>query len=198
MSVQTAKSKIIGLTGSIATGKTTVSNYLNKKGYLVIDSDKIVSDLLLTDKLINQLKKYEVIENNQVDKKKLATLIFNDEGKRMEINQIIHPKVFEEIDKVIQKHQTNTLIFIDMPLLIETGYYKRVDEVIVVYTTKLEQLKRLMIRNQLTKEEAEKRINSQISIEEKVKYATHVLDNTKTLEHLYQSIEDYLKRAVEK
>ncbi|NLK12183.1 MAG: dephospho-CoA kinase [Candidatus Phytoplasma sp.] len=197
MCAKIVKNKLIGLTGSIATGKTTVANYLIKKGYKVIDSDQIVAQLLTTPKVIKELEKFNVLDDkNTVDKQKMAKLLFSDEKIRHEINQIIHPKVFEEIERQIKKVNNKQPIFIDMPLLIETGYYQKVDEILLIYTTIKTQTERLMKRNHLTKAEAKRRISTQISINEKKKYATHIINNNKGLEELYDQIDQYLKSVV--
>ncbi|CCV64058.1 probable Dephospho-CoA kinase [Alteracholeplasma palmae J233] len=189
------KNKLIGLTGGIATGKTTVSNYLENKGYYVIDSDKIVNELMNTDEILNEMKKFHVVENNTINRKALADIIFTDSKKREKINQIIHPKVFNEIEKRITAYQDLKPIFIDMPLLIETGYYKKVDAILLVYTTKNIQIERLMKRNNLNQKEAEIRLSAQMLIDEKRSYATHIIDNSGTIFELNEQIDDYLKKV---
>ena len=197
MCAKIAKNKLIGLTGSIATGKTTAANYLIKKGYKVIDSDQIVAQLLTTPEVIKDLEKFHVIDDeNKVDKQKMAKILFTNDKIRLEINQIIHPKVFKEIETQIKNIKTKQPIFIDMPLLIETGYYQKVDDVLLIYTTIKTQIERLMKRNHLTKAEAKRRIATQISINEKKKYATHIIDNNQGLEELYKQIDQYLKSVV--
>lgn len=112
---------IIGITGGIATGKTTVSNYLKEKGFLVIDSDQLSYDALTIDDIcINQVFKYfpEVKNNNQIDRSKLGEIIFNDKERKEKLNQIVHPYVITRLKQVREAYKDKeTIIFFDIPLL---------------------------------------------------------------------------------
>lgn len=196
MSVQHVKSKIIGLTGSIATGKTTASNYLNKLGYFVIDSDQIVKDLWQSN---HQMIK-KVVHTFDLDYKKdvvrqLRSFIFKDQQQLQQLNQIIHPYVFEVIQQQLMKNKDKDIIFIDMPLLFEVGYDRSCDETWLIYVTKDIQLKRLMKRDGMSKEAACDRINQQMDIDQKKELADVVFDNTKDKHHLYKQILKQLKEV---
>lgn len=196
MSVQHVKSKIIGLTGSIATGKTTASNYLNKLGYFVIDSDQIVKDLWQSN---HQMIK-KVVHTFDLDYKKdvvrqLRSFIFKDQQQLQQLNQIIHPYVFEVIQQQLMKNKDKDIIFIDMPLLFEVGYDRSCDETWLIYVTKDIQLKRLMKRDGMSKEAACDRINQQMDIDQKKELADVVFDNTKDKHYLYKQILKQLKEV---
>ncbi|WP_067842907.1 dephospho-CoA kinase [Amphibacillus sediminis] len=195
--------KIIGLTGSIATGKSTVATLFNNDGIPVVDADQIARQVVEPDrdayKQIIKTFGHDLLKADQtLDRKKLAKLIFNDPIKRQALNQIVHPAITDAIiaerDALIK--QQPHLIVLDIPLLYENELTHLVDQVIVVYTPVDVQVKRLMKRNQLTKQEAEARINSQISIELKAQWANFVIDNSGALEqteHQYDQIIGQLK-----
>ena len=151
MSVQVVKNKIIGLTGGIASGKSTVSQYLQKKGYQVIDSDLIVHELWKS----NESMKKKVISTFELNKdediiKSLKTFVFKDEEALEQLNQIVHPYVFKAIEEKLKTMKDETIIFIDMPLLFEVGYQSEVDETWLVYVTQSIQIKRLMKRDHMS------------------------------------------------
>ncbi len=185
----------VGLTGSIGTGKSTVSNIFKALGAYVIDADKIVHQLLSNEnvkkEIANVLGNEIFNQDGEIDRKKVAKIIFNDADKKNKLEKIIHPKVREEINKKIQEiynKDPDKIVIVEVPLLIETGMYKNYDKVIVVYAPEDIQLKRL-IEKGFSKEDALSRIKAQMPIDEKVKYADIVIDNTKDL--------DFLKRQVE-
>ena len=197
MSVQIVKHKpyLIGLTGGIASGKTTAANLFKEKGIPVIDSDSIVKMLWQND--LDMVKEIEMTFGYPMTnegKKKLAQTIFQDDEKRMMLNRIIHPKVFSIIEDEKKKMSDQGIIVIDMPLLIEVGYQREVDTVVLVYVDLKTQIDRLMNRDHLSEENAYLRINSQMSLEEKKGYADLVLDNTKDILHLNNEIHNFLCR----
>ena len=196
MSVQHVKSKIIGLTGSIATGKTTASNYLKKLGYFVIDSDQVVKDLWQSN---DQMIKKVVFAFN-LDRKtdivnQLRSFIFKDQQQLKQLNRIVHPYVFEVIQQQLMKNKDKDIIFIDMPLLFEVGYDRSCDETWLIYVTKDIQLKRLMKRDGISEVAATDRINQQMDIDQKKELADVVFDNTKDKHHLYKQILKQLKEV---
>lgn len=197
MSVQIVKHKpyLIGLTGGIASGKTTAANLFKEKGIPVIDSDLIVKTLWQND--LDMVKEIEITFGYPMTnegKKKLAQTIFQDDEKRKMLNRIIHPKVFSIIEDEKKKMSDQEIIVIDMPLLIEVGYQREVDTVVLVYVDLKTQIDRLMNRDHLSEEDAYLRINSQMSLEEKKGYADLVLDNTKDIRHLSNEIHNFLCR----
>ena len=166
--------EIFGITGSIATGKSTVTNYLRDKGYLVVDSDKLAYDALTIDQdCINKTKTRFNLPEGKIDRKKLGKIIFND--------------------KEIEDNRDLKYIFLDIPLLYESKLEYLCDKVIVVYLSLEDELKRLMERDQIDKEYAKLIIANQMSIETKKEKADIILDNSGSLENLYKQIEELLK-----
>lgn len=189
------KSVVIGLTGGIASGKTTASNYLKKLGFKVIDSDEIVKNLYEQKEVIEAIgKKFDVLEFGFLNKKKLAQIIFNQPKAKKRLESILHPMVFEAI-RVSKMNSFDHLIFIDMPLLFEVGY-KDIDYSLLIFSKPSTQLNRLIIRDHLTEHDALLRINSQMSILKKKKLANHTIDNNHDIPHLYQQIKTYLREVL--
>lgn len=189
--------KVIGITGSIATGKSSVSNYIKSKGYVVIDSDELVHKLYLKDGILyNKLISYfgESIKGiDQIDRNALRNIVFNDMNKLQALNSITHPIIFDELKKVIESLNVD-LIFIDVPLLFEAGFEKLCDKVVVVYTNIDIEIKRLMKRDNINKDEAYLKISKQMSIEEKVKKAYYVIDNSRDFNNTKKQIDELLER----
>lgn len=186
------KSYIIGLTGGIASGKTTVSNYLKKKGFMVIDSDLIVKELYLDESfslMIGQI--FDSLKEGILDKKKLSKVIFNDINMRKKLESIIHPMVYQKIKQLVSVSFEH-LIFLDIPLLFETNY-KDFDQSLLIDTDESLQLERLIIRDHLSKKDANMRIASQMSLEKKRLLADVIIKNNESLSKLYESIDNYLK-----
>ncbi len=196
MSVQIVRDKplLIGLTGGIASGKTTVSNFFKDEGIPVIDSDLIVKSLWEHDvEMVKEIEQVFGISNSLYLKNELSKIIFKDKEQRNKLNQIIHPRVFSRIDEEKKKFQNAFMMIIDMPLLIEVGYQRFVDQVILVYVDQETQIKRLMKRDQINENEALVKIQSQMSMEEKKAYADVILDNTKDILSLKKSVIRFLK-----
>ena len=185
----------VGLTGSIGTGKSTVSKIFKELGAYVIDADQIVHSLLKEESVKEKIR--EILGNvfddkGEIDKKKVAEIIFNNPEKKKQLEALIHPLVFERIQekiKNIEKKDPDAVVVVEVPLMIETGSYKNYDVVIVVYAPEEIQLKRLLKRG-MEKKDALKRIKSQMPIDEKVKYADIVIENTGTLEELKKKVEN--------
>ncbi len=190
----------VGLTGSIGTGKSTVSKIFQKLGAYVIDADKVVHRLLQDKKVKEEIKQVfgnDIFDSSgNIDRKKLAKIIFNNPEMKKKLEEILHPKVRQQIEhfiKEVYEKDKNAVIIAEIPLLIETGLYKNYDKVIVVYAPKDLQLKRLLNKG-FSEEEALSRINSQMDIEEKLKYADIVIENTGSLKEL----EEKVKKVYEK
>lgn len=193
------KCKIIGITGGIATGKSTVTNYLIKLGYIVIDADKIARKVVEKDKVAyREIVEYFgtsiLKENNDIDRKKLGYIIFNNESQRIKLNSIVHPQVIHEITKRINLYSNNNdILFIDIPLLIESinffnEYGLFFNEIWLIYLEEEKQIKRLMKRDKLSLEESKMRIDAQMPIKLKKKYSDKVIDNSKDLKWLYEQV----------
>jgi dephospho-CoA kinase len=130
---------------------------------------------------------------DEIGKKRLAQAIFEDKVKRLALNSIVHPRVFNRIEIEKRKHKNEPILIIDMPLLIEVNYIPRVDQVILIYLDQETQKQRLMLRDHVSEEDAIKRMSSQMSLEDKKAYADVIIDNTKSIDDLQSQILAFLK-----
>jgi dephospho-CoA kinase len=187
----------IVLTGGIASGKSTVASLFMMHGFLTIDADKIAHKLLdqNTD-TISKLFGDQYIEKGKVLRKKLGSLIFNDEAEKKKLEDFIHPLIKDEIIKEAAVfEEQNKPYLIDIPLFFEKKNYE-IEKAIVVYVDKEKQLERLIGRDSCSKEEALSRINNQMDIEEKRKLASYIIDNTKDLKNLQSEVERVKKEIL--
>ena len=190
----------IGITGSIACGKSTVSNYLKEKGYTIIDADKLGHIALTSDEVKEKLKKsfgLTILENNEISREKLGKLVFgNDENLKI-LNSIVHPYIRKIILQLQENHRDERPVFLDIALLFEAGFEDLVEKIIVVHVDEKIQLARLMSRNALSKEQAMFRIESQMSSKDKSILGNYVIDNGGTKEETYKQI-DLIIEALER
>ena len=187
----------IGITGSIACGKSTVSDYLIAKGYTIIDADKLGHVVLTSNDVKRKLaKKFgdDILENNEISREKLGKLVFDNDDNLKILNSIIHPKIKELILKLQEEHKDEELVFLDIALLYEANFVDLVEKVAVVYVDEDVQLERLMTRNSLSKEEAIKRIESQMSPREKAALGDFVINNSYSKEDTFQQIDEILEK----
>jgi dephospho-CoA kinase len=189
----------IALTGGIATGKSTVASIMKLHGIQVIDADAIAHELLdLHHGEISGMFGKAFVVNGKVQRTALGEIIFNDEGKKRELEAFIHPLIRKEIEKRAKIYDARKFPYlIDIPLFFENGAYD-IKESVVVYTPPRIQLERYMKRNKLSEDEAKIRINSQMNIDEKKKRATSVIDNSSNLKHLQAECEAFVDRIKEK
>lgn len=178
--------KIVGITGGIASGKSTVCQYLISLGYPVIDSDEISRRLSQKGKPIHNaiLEAFGpefFLSNQELDRKKLGKYIFENENARLRLNGITHPIIVEEIKKRIQKTE-DSIIFLDIPLLFEAKLSYLCDTIVCVYADEATQLSRLMNRDGISKEYALTKISSQMSLEEKKKLSDFVIESVESFE----------------
>lgn len=189
---------VIGITGSIACGKSLVSNYLKSKKYSVIDSDLISHDILLLkevkDKLVSLFGK-NILNNNEIDRKELGKIIFNNLERKNKLQDIVLPYIVEEIKTQIKN--SSGLVFLDAPLLIEYNLLYLVNKVIVVTVDLETQIQRLINRDNITIDYAYKKINSVLSSKEKEKFADFIIDNNNSINETYKQIDDILKKLGE-
>ena len=184
----------IVLTGGIATGKSTVSNILKTHGFEVIDADSNAKEILsLHVKAVEAIFGERVVCDGVIDRKALGAIIFNDKSEREKLNAFLHPLIREEIFRRSEALELKGKPYIiDIPLYFESdGYHCKV--VVVVYAPIEVQRKRLMIRENFTKEEAQKRIDAQISIEEKKVMADFLINNSFDRKFLDEEIEKFIK-----
>ena len=187
----------IGITGSIACGKSTVSDYLKEKGYTIIDADKLGHVALTSEDVKRRLSETfgaNILVNNEISREVLGKLVFGNDNNLKKLNNIIHPKIKELILKLQEEHENEDLVFLDIALLYEANFVDLVEKVAVVYVDEDVQLERLMTRNSLSKEEAIKRIESQMSPREKAALGDFVINNSYSKEDTFQQIDEILEK----
>jgi len=183
-----------GLTGGIATGKSTVSGMLSEAGAKIIDADKIARDVVEPGTpayrdIVAFFGRAILLSDGTLDRKGLGDIIFNDPEKKKRLDAIVHPRVYQRTEARIAEiaaKSPDAVIILDIPLLLETGMRRNLAEVIVVYVPEDLQLQRLMARDQIDAEAALARIRSQMPIEEKRSLATIVIDNSGSLANTRQ------------
>ncbi|WP_110956151.1 dephospho-CoA kinase [Anaerosinus massiliensis] len=180
---------LIGLTGGIASGKSTVSQMLKNLGGKIIDADKIAREVVMPNEpawqdIIKKFGKEILLEDQNLDRIKLGNLIFSNQDAKKHLDFIMHPRIEEKIkQKILQYRDDHDLILVlDIPLLYEAGWDTITNENWVVYVSPTLQLERLMKRNKLTKQQAIDRVNSQMLLEDKAKLADYIIDNNGSLE----------------
>ena len=191
---------IIGLTGSIGSGKSTVSNIFRKFGIKIVDADKIAGQISerrdIVEEISNIFGKNIIDENYKIKRKELREIVFSDKEKLNILNDLMHPKITEEFEKIKKNSNENDIIIFDVPLLFEVGMDKLCDKIIVVFISREEQIARIIKRDSVTKELAEKIINSQMGLEEKLKRSQIHIDNNGSLEELKEKIEKVYKELI--
>ncbi len=173
------------LTGSIATGKSTVSKLFASLGFHIIDADQIAHQILEEQSgKIAEMFGEDLIVGGKVDRKALGAIVFSDTAKRKALEALLHPLIYTEIERLSDKEDRLAKPYlVDIPLFFEGGRYP-IERSLVVYTTPEQQLERLMRRDGYSRQEALDRIATQMPVEEKRKRATYVIDNSGTLTHL--------------
>ncbi|QVK17193.1 dephospho-CoA kinase [Mycoplasmatota bacterium] len=196
---------IIGLTGGIATGKSTISGMFIKQGIPVIDSDLIAKQVVEVNepaykKIVESFGEDILLCTGHLNRKKIATVVFNDDKKRKKINSIIHPEVKKVILSEMKKYDAlgNPFIVLDVPLLFESGFDDLCDFTVVVFTDKKTQYSRLMMRDNLTEEEAGKRIDAQWDIKEKLRLADFKIDNSLSILETRKQFDMLMKKLMKK
>lgn len=191
--------KVIGLTGGIASGKSTVSELLSVFGFKVVDADKAAREAVKKgSKGLAQVREAfgdeAIDENGEMNRRYMGDLVFNHPEKRLELNAIIHPIVRDIMEEEKQEYlKQGYNVIMDIPLLFENELENTVDEVWVVYTSESIQMDRLMQRNNLSLEDAKARVYSQISIDKKSRMGDHVIDNLGDKLELKQNLERLLE-----
>ena len=189
---------ILGLTGSIGCGKSSVSNILKDNNIDIIDADLISRNILNDKNLLNLVFERfgDSVKNvdGSLNRKALGNIVFNDDNKLIELNSLTHPRIKANIINEIEllKLRNKEVIVIDAPLLIEGGYLEMVDKLLVITCNNEIQVSRIQKRDNCTRQEALSRINSQMSQEEKVKYADYILDNSGSIEDLKENTREFL------
>lgn len=195
--------KTIGLTGSVATGKSTVSNMIQQAGIPLVDADVAARKVVEPGteglkEIVAYFGEEILLADGTLDRAKLGEIIFKDKEKREKLNEITHPRVKDYMLEARERffRAGEELVFFDIPLLFESHLESLVDQIVVVWTTPETELKRLMERNNLTKEDALRRIESQMGIDEKARKADFVIDNNESLEKTQKQVYTFIERFV--
>ena len=191
--------KIIGITGGIASGKSTVTNFLRKQGFQVVDADAVVHQLQkpggrLFEALVQHFGQKIILENGELNRILLASLIFSNTDEREWSKQIQGEIIREELATLRdQLAQTEEIFFMDIPLLFEQDYVSWFDQTWLLYVDRDVQVERLMKRDQLSEDEAEFRLAAQWPLEKKKDLASYVLDNNGSRDQLVSQVVTQLK-----
>lgn len=185
----------VAITGNIASGKSTVQKFLEEKGYKVLDTDNVAHELLDS---MPEIKKtfanLDIWENGKISREKLGKIVFSDQKVKAQLESIIHPAIKEKIQIFFKKNESEPVAFVGIPLLFETNMKGIFDKALLIYTDDKIRLQRLLSRNQYTLEYATKRLQSQISQDEKVKFCEYVIYNNGTISELQKSTNDFLSK----
>lgn len=194
---------VLGLTGNIGCGKSSLSNIFREDYNIdIIDADIISRHILEDEILLKQVFESfgDSIKNadGSLNRKALGNIVFNNDAKLVQLNSLTHPKIKEQILAKVElaRREEKEIVIIDAALLVEGGYLDLLDKLLVVYCAKDVQIERVMKRDACSKEEALNRINSQLSQEDKISYGNYIIDNSGTYEELkkraYEFV-DYVK-----
>jgi dephospho-CoA kinase len=187
----------VGLTGGIASGKSTVARMFVEKGAILIDFDGLAHAVEMPEgsvwrEIVGHFGEGILLPDQRIDRVKLGAIVFSDRQKRKTLNRLVHPAVFAEWQKrlaEIEKERPDAVVVSDIPLLFEAGVEKMVDLVLLVYISPEEQIRRLMIRSSFTPEEAERRVASQMPIGEKIPRADIVIRNGGSVEETAREVD---------
>ncbi|EIM89637.1 CoaE-domain-containing protein [Stereum hirsutum FP-91666 SS1] len=192
---------VIGLTGGIATGKSSVSKLFKDREIPVVDADIIARQVVLPgtrayNQIVSTFGKDIILPDGYLDRPKLGAIVFNDEQKRKKLNDIVHPAVRREMLWQVVKcwMRGERVCVLDVPLLIESGIWNWVGKVVVVYCSAEIQLQRLMKRDNSSREAASSRLNSQLPITDKLEYADYVIDNSGGPKELEDQVSTFVRR----
>lgn len=187
---------LAGLTGGIGAGKSTVSTILRKLGARIIDADLICRELVEPGKsawqeIVDTFGKGILAPDNTLDRKKMAGLVFSDPEKKSKLEGILHPRVFEEEQRLYRSfsdEDPGTVAILDAALLIESGNYRKVDKVILVTCGEEERIRRVVARGNVTRDEVARRLANQMPDSEKIPLADYVLENDFSIEELEKNV----------
>lgn len=192
----------IGLTGGIATGKSTVSSMLIQRGAVLIDADQIAREIVLPgspvlDEVVSRFGQAVLLEDGSLHRKQLGQIIFGDAKARKDLEALLHPPIriiIKSRMQALEAEDPHRLVVVDIPLLYESKLQEPYAEILLVYASPEIQKQRLMQRDHLNETEAEARLSSQMPIEEKKKLADIVIDNSGTIEDTEKQVDYFWKR----
>ena len=201
---------IIGLTGGIGTGKSTVSNIFRQKGIPIVDTDVIAREIIDYPEVVNEIIRNfgtEILEDEtpqeqgqnkfkkkKISRNKLGQIVFKDEKKVSILNSIMHPLILKKMKEETESlKKDNKIVVVDVPLLFEISLEKEFDIVLLVYANRKTQIKRIIKRDNRTEKEAVNIINSQIDIEKKKEKSDYIISNNRNLKRLRRKVEKFLE-----
>jgi len=186
---------VVGLTGGICSGKSTVAAMFERLGAVVIDADRVAHELQapgqpLFEAIVSAFGRQIVGEDGRIDRRRLGAIVFSDPKARARLEEILHPAIVEECERRIQQARASgaAVCLLDAALLIESGRHARFDRMVLVEASEAVQLERLMARMGLSLEEAMQRIRSQVPLEEKRRHAKFVIENGGSLEETERQV----------
>lgn len=180
----------VAIVGNIASGKSELEKYLFNRGYVVFDTDVIAHDILIDNpEIAEAFEEYDVFEHGKLSREKLGQLVFNNLELKQKLEDMIHPLILEDIEKIFETYKEEEYVFISVPLLFEVGWEQLFDKIIFIKSDEDIRLKRLMERNHYDEDYAKKRVESQLPELEKIKKADCVIENNSSKEVFYKNIE---------
>lgn len=186
---------VMGLTGNISCGKSSVSKMLESRGAIIVDADLLSREIYEYDDVLEEMKLSfpEALVNGRVDRRVLAGIVFSDKTRLEDLNRISHKKIYELVCQSLERNRDRDLVVIDAALLLEAKFDSLADKLVLVYCNEKVQLDRLMKRDSISSEDALKRIRSQMSQEDKKKMVDYLIDNSGDLEVLENEVEKLIK-----
>ena len=184
--------KRVGLTGNIGCGKSTVAQMFRQLGAYVVDADKLIHSFYkkghpVFEKVVKVFGGEILDREGNIDRRKLADIVFKDEKKLRKLEEITHRALYEEVERITKTLPENSVFILEASLLVEKGTYKNYDKLIVVYAP-YEVCKERALKRGMSEEDFERRWRKQLPVEEKLKYADYVIDNSGTMEETYRQV----------
>lgn len=191
----------VGLTGGIASGKSTVSGMFRELGVPVIDADMIAREVVAPgsralEAIVDAFGEEILTEEKSLNRARLGEIVFSDLSKKKVLEGILHPEIIAEQDrrlKDLEREGRTPVAIVDAAVMIESGSWKRFDSLVVVDCEESQQISRLRLRNGMNEDEAVRRVNAQMPLSEKVKYADHVIDNRGSIDDTRKQVEELMK-----
>ena len=186
----------VALVGNIASGKSTVEKALQTSGYVVLDTDKVCHELLTCDEVSKEFSSFDVFENGIISREKLGKLVFANVELKKRLEDILYPMVRLRIAEFFEQYNAESLVFVAIPLLFESGMVNLFDKIVFVYCDDDIRLKRLTARNNYTEEYAKIRMGAQQSQDEKIKKSDYVIYNNSTIEALDRCVDSVVNELL--
>lgn len=184
----------VAIVGNIASGKTAIKNFLVENDYKVLDTDVVTHKLQelpsVISKIVEKFSGFDILENDKISRVKLGKIVFSDKTARKKLESILHPLIRLEIDKFFLQNNKENIVFVEIPLLFEANMADLFNKIIFVKCDVQTQIKRLQMRNNLSKKEAQQRINSQMPQDCKIEKSDIIIDGSGTLENLYLQLKN--------